>query len=456
MKKRRLLSVFLLLGLALTMLAPQRAAALDEIEIDARAALLVEANTGEILYAKNIHQENYPASITKVMVALLVFEAIDEGRLTMDTPVTASETAAAALPAGATTANIQPGEVLTVEQLLYCLLIPSANEAGNILAEAVSGSIEAFVARMNGRARELGCENTHFVNPHGLHDDDHYTTAWDIYLITAEALKHDRFLEICNSKSYELPPTNLSAKRTFHSTNYLISNWYALGYLYNGAQGIKTGTTPEAGRCLVSSAVRGSRRLISVVLGAERVQQPNGKYLVKCFSETARLFDYGFDNFTSKTILTASEPIREVPVTLSGEANYVVVHPAETLKRMLPNDLAPEDLTRTVTLHSESVEAPVAAGDELGTITLSHGDTVYGTVPLLALTDVSASWVLVAQRDALAFLAQKWVKLAGLGLVLLILLIAVLRIALSNRRRRYGRRRRQDYSRTGYRGRRRR
>ena len=454
MKKQRFLPLFLLLSLLVTLFLTPEAYAYEDFDLDAKAGLLIEANTGEVLFEKNVHQENYPASVTKIMTALLVLEAVDRGELALTDPVTASEDAFASLPTDASNAGIKVGETLTVEQLLYCLLVPSGNESANILARAVSGSIENFVAMMNSRAAELGCENTHYVNPHGLHDPNHYTSAWDIYLVTREAMKHELFMTVCNTKSYDIPATNVSEKpRTLHSTNYLISNWRALGYLYRDAQGIKTGSTDEAGYCLVSSAVRGSRTLISVVLGAERREEEDGVTRTYSFIETARLFDWGFDSFTSRKILSADEPICEVPVTLSSETNYVVVHPAEDLTRMLPNDLDVEAIEHTVTLHSESVEAPVAAGDELGTLTLSYRGTVYGEVPLVALSDVSASWLLVARRDVAAFFSRTVVRLILLAIVVLIVVVILLRGVFFRRRRRHA------YSGTrssGYRGSRRR
>ena len=437
MKKKRFLSLFLLLSLLVSLFLTPEACAYEDFDLDARAGLLIEANTGEVLFEKNAHQENYPASVTKVMTALLVLEAVESGELSLSQSVTASEEAFAGLPTDASNAGIKVGETLTVEQLLYCLLVPSGNESANILAQAVSGSIDSFVALMNSRAAELGCEHTYYVNPHGLHDANHYTSAWDIYLVAREAMKHELFMTICNAKSYEIPATNVNEKpRTLHSTNYLISNWRALGYLYNGAQGIKTGSTDEAGYCFVSSAVRGSRTLISVVLGAERRKDPDDVVRTYSFIETSRLFDWGFDNFTSQKILSADEPICEVPVTLSSETNYVVVHPAEDLTRMLPNNLTVEDIERTVTLHSESAEAPIAAGDELGTLTLSCRGTVYGEIPLIALSDVSASWLLVARRDVIAFFSRTIVKLILFAVLALIVVIVLLRIVFSRRRRR--------------------
>ena len=456
MKKRRLLSLFLSFVLLVPLFGLTQADAYEDFDLDARAGLLIEADTGEILYEKNAHQENYPASLTKVMVALLVFEAIDEGRLSLTDSITATETAFNGLSSDGSTANIVPGETMTVEQLLNCMLIVSANEACNILGEHISGSVEAFVARMNERASELGCEHTHFANATGLHDSQHYTTAWDLYLITREAMKHEKFMEICNSKSYTVPATNMTEKpRELHSTNFLISNWRARGYVYRDAQGIKTGSTPEAGYCLISSALRGSRHMISVVLGAERVTLEDGVTIqTRSFSETSRMFDWGFDNFVRRDILSSADPVCEVPVALSSETNYVVAHASGDIACLLPDNIEPSDLERTVELTNETVDAPVAAGDVLGKLTLSYKGTVYGEADLLALNDVSASWFLTAQRRVSDFFAKPLVRIL---LVVIVLLIAALVVytTMFSRRRRYGRRR-YGAAHGGYRGRRRR
>ena len=456
MKKRRLLSLFLSFALLIPLFGLTQADAYEDFDLDAKAGLLIEADTGEILYEKNAHQENYPASLTKVMVALLVFEAIDRGELSLTDSITATETAFDGLSSDGSTANIVPGETMTVEQLLNCMLIVSANETCNILGEHLSGSVEAFVARMNERASELGCEHTHFANATGLHDPQHYTTAWDLYLITREAMKHEKFMEICNSKSYTVPATNMTEKpRELHSTNFLISNWRARGYVYRDAQGIKTGSTPEAGYCLISSALRGSRHMISVVLGAERVTLEDGVTIqTRSFSETSRMFDWGFDNFVRRDILSSADPVCEVPVALSSETNYVVAHAAEDLSCLLPDNIEPSDLERTVELTNETVDAPVAAGDVLGKLTLSYQGTVYGEADLLALSDVSASWFLTAQRRVSDFFAKPLVKLLLVAIVLLIVALIVYTTMFS-RRRRYGRRR-YGAAHGGYRGRRRR
>lgn len=256
----------LVVSIMTTLLLPFQSLALEPPEFHGKNAILVDANYDEVLYEVGGHDKVYPASITKVMTALLTLEAIESGKLTAQTQITASATAAT-IPKGSSTANIKAGEVLTVEQLLYCLLLPSANEAAQILAETVGGDIDTFVGMMNDKAKELGCENTHFANPHGFHDPDHYTTPYDITLFMKAAMEYDLFQKIVTSPNYTIPATNLSEQRTVRNTNALTSNWTYTGYLYTPGTGGKTGSTDEAGKCLVETAKKGDTYLISVVMG---------------------------------------------------------------------------------------------------------------------------------------------------------------------------------------------
>lgn len=448
MKKRRFFALFLVLGLLVSLLSVP-ASAFEEIDVDARAALLVEKETGEILYEKNAHEKNYPASITKLTVALLVFEAIDAGQLSLDQPITAHESAFEGLSIYGSTAGIKVGEVLTVEQLLQCMLIVSANEACNILAEWDAGSIAAFVDAMNAKAKALGCENTHFVNPSGLHDPDHYTSAWDLYLITKAAMQYPEFMEICDSAKAVIPATNLSKERTLYTTNHLLSTWRVIGYRDKRAHGIKTGSTSDAGHCLISSAQEGELHFVSVVMGAERIEE-NGVGNLLNFSETSHLFDYGFKNFAYRTILEDKEIIQEVPVSLS-KTDYVTVHPANNVESLFPRDLDPAELDRVISL-PETVEAPVTAGDKLGTMELRDGDTVYASVDLLASSDVTADKFMVFRHNVSLFFKKPAVKTVAIVLAVLLVLLVIFRLTGLSRRRRYGRSAR-GYSR-GYRGRR--
>ena len=455
MKFKRLFSVFLLLTVlagfaAVPAAADETKTPVPDPDIQAKAALLVDWDTETVLYAKNEHTELYPASLTKIMTALLTLEAVDQGKLALDQELTATAAALDGLAADGSTAGIKVGETMTVENYLKCMLIVSANEACDVLAEGVSGSVSAFVDAMNARAAELGCKNTHFVNPNGLHDSQHYTSAWDLYLITREALKYPEFMAVCDMGVAEIPATNLSESRRLRTTNYLLSNWRAAGYLYPDAHGIKTGSTSEAGHCLVSSATRGSRSLISVVLGAERVVGENGVANVKSFSETSRLFEWGFANFSTQTVLTELDMLADVPVALS-KIDSVAVHPDRDVTLVLPNDVGPEDLERKLTLE-ENVQAPVSAGQELGSVELSRNGTVYVSVPLVALNDVEASKLLTFWFNVREFFSRTSVRVALIVIGLLILAGVVWKLTMGRRRYRYGRPARRT---RGYRGRRR-
>ena len=456
MKAKRFFSVFFLMALLANLLAFPASAAEPSLpadpDIQAKAALLVDANTGGIVYAKNEHQELYPASLTKIMTALLVLEAVDSGKLSLEQQLTASDSITQ-LDSDGSSAGIQVGEVMTVEQLLYCMLVVSANEACVILAEAVSGDVDTFVDAMNEKAQALGCENTHFVNPTGLHDSQHYTSAWDLYLITQEAMKHEDFMRICDTGDITLPATNLSEARSLHSTNYLISVWRSRGYYNTDVHGIKTGSTDAAGHCLVSSASKGSLSFISVMLGCEQLHLEGNEIRTMSFYETNRLFNWAFDNFAYQTVLTSDEILKEVAVSLS-KIDHVTVHPAEDVEVLLPKGLAAEDLERTVTLKSDPVEAPIAAGDVLGTVTLSYDGKDYATVDLLALNDVEASRILTFWRDVKQFFSQTAVKVVGIILLVAIVALLLWKLVFGRRRYRYGRSV-NFRSRRGYRGRRR-
>ena len=458
MKTRRFFSFFFCLIVLTSLLAPARAAKDDtgDLEVEAKAALLIDPDTEELLYARNIHERLYPASLTKIMTCLLVLESLDRGEIARDTVLTASDVAVNSIPPDGSTAGIKAGEELTVESLLYCIMLSSANEGCNILAEGVAGSIDAFVDRMNSKAQAIGCEDTNFVNTNGLPDDYHYTTAWDLYLITKEARTHADFMPIVSTIYFEVPATNLSEPRKLYTTNYLVSSYRTSYYLYQGAQGIKTGSTSAAGYCLDSSATRSGRSLLSVVLGAERITLEDGTVLTKSFTETAKLFDWGFDNFRRQVILDAGELVAEVPVELSQQQNSVKVHPAREVDRLLPKDLDPvKDIDREVIFDAESVDAPVAKGQVLGQIVLSRENTVYATVDLLADEDVSASKLLVFRRDLMEFLQRPDVWIAAGGAALLVVLGVILRSVLRSSRRRYGRSAAGRRSSSGYRGRRR-
>ncbi|MDR0380526.1 MAG: D-alanyl-D-alanine carboxypeptidase [Oscillospiraceae bacterium] len=429
---RRMGALCMLLALtAAVAVLPARAGAKPPpITVTANTALLVDADSGEILFEKNIRERVYPASLTKIMTALL---ALERGKL--DDILTASPTAFFDMVPGGSTQNIQVGEIMTLENYLYCALISSANEACNVIAEYISGSVEAFVALMNERAAQLGCENTQFVNTHGLPDEDHYTTAWDIYLVTREAMKHPEFMIICNTAAKAIPPTNKWEKeRALYTTNHLISNNTESQYLYYPAKGIKTGHTNAAGYCLVSSAEKNGLYFISVVMGAQREEETNR---ILSFVETVDLFEWGFANFSVKSLLKTTEQIREIVVEKGKEKDSVMLVPQKNLEALVPNDMDVSDVDREITPYFEgAVTAPVTRGQVLGTIALRYGDREFGTVALVAASDVERDEAQQVAEDFRNFFDRDWVKYTIAGVAALLILYVAFTIVYNARRRR--------------------
>lgn len=399
----------------------------EEMKIQAKAAILVDVSSDkpEILFEQNAHDRMYPASITKVMTALLVLEAVDKGKLSLDQTVSGSENITSDLESDGSTQNIQPGEEMTIENLLYCMMVSSANEASNILAEAVDGSLSAFHTHMNQRAKELGCENTQFANAHGLPNTSHYSTAYDIFLICQEAMKYPTFQTICSTKSYTVPATNLSDERRLSTTNYLISNQRVGGYYYSYATGIKTGSTGQAGYCLASSATKNGRSVIGVVLGAENLEQEDGTLIRNSFAESRRLLIWGLDYFQYKTLVEPTTPIKELPVRLSKQTDYVTLKPESSLDVLLPKNVDVSAFEQTIDLPEEVVEAPITEGQVLGTLTLSYKGRDYGTLNLVAVNSVSRSQLLFVVDRIQKFFRNPFVKLLIVVIIFFLIIHAI-------------------------------
>ncbi|MCD7948275.1 MAG: D-alanyl-D-alanine carboxypeptidase [Oscillospiraceae bacterium] len=440
MKKTRFAATLLLLAVSLSLSGFVSAAessgstVLDEMEIAAQSAILYDADYHEVLFEQGADEKSYPASITKVMTALLAVEAIERGELSETQVVTLGSDLNAGIGEGGSTADLKTGEEIGLKDLLACALIKSANEACNAIAVTVSGDIDTFVALMNQRAQELGMENTHFVNTHGYHDENHYTTAYDIALMCEEAMSHALFAEIVSSSVYTVPATNISDERVLHDTNALLSSWYYVeNYRYEYATGIKTGSTPEAGYCLASSATKENRHLIAVVLGAEN-PTTNGTTDRLQFSESKRLLEWGFKNFSRRSILDSTAMLATVPVTLGKDADCVTVHPSGTLEASLPNDLDLSAFDITTTLTAETLEAPVEEGQVLGTVTASYNGRTYGTLDLVALNSVERSSVLYTFDRIQKFFTHP-VTIVIIAVIIILIVVMVLRRTILRPRR---------------------
>ena len=434
MKKYRFLTLFLLLAMVLSILPAS--AAQEDLDLYCTHAVLLDANHGEILYDMKATERAYPASTTKIMTALLVLEAIEYGQLSLDTQVTAGESRMQDVTITYVNANLKLGEVLTVEELLYCTLLPSYADACNVLAVAVDGSVESFVDHMNRKASELGCQNTHFTNPVGIHNENHYSTAYDLALIMKACLEYDTFRTIIKTSKHTTPATNLSEERFYYNTNALISNLYYSGYVYDKCIGGKTGNTDEAGRCLVSAAEDNEELLIAVVLGSGPMEVPGDTELRQGqFRESKRLLEYGFNNFQRVTITREGEPVDKVKVTMSRQADEVNVKPQGSIVRTLPKSMDLDDIEARVTLFAKEVEAPVAAGQVMGTMTLSYEGEVYGTLDLVAVNSVERSELLYKKQQFFDFFQNEGVRII-LAVVLFLAAVVILKLSFFRRKRR--------------------
>ena len=394
MRKFKLLPSVLIVCLLAACLAPA-AAALDDPAINARAAVLADPETGRVYYSLNADERAYPASLTKIMTVLLAVEAIERGEVSEDDQVTATETSMQNLAEDGSTAGIVAGEVLTFSDLLYGAMLVSANEACNVIAEHVSGSVEAFVELMNERAAELGCTGTHFANTNGLPDENHYTTAADLALITSEALQHSLFTTICNTVTRTVPATNMNDERVLSNTNALInpSSPFGDSYYYEYAHGVKTGYTDAAGYCLVSTAEKDGIRLMAVVLGCEAVPRADGSGNdYQSFSDSITLYNWVFNNFSSQEIVSSAELVAEVPVELGQGVDRVSLRPSSAVTAVVANDTDLASIERDIVVYSErdgeTLVAPVSAGTVLGEMTLTLNGEVLGSSELVASTSV--------------------------------------------------------------------
>ena len=434
MKKYRFLSLFLLIPILLSLIPP--AGAQEDLDLFCTHAVLLDASHGEVLYDMKANERAYPASTTKVMTALLVVEAIQTGQFSPETVVIVNGTAVQDIPSSYVTSGFKAGEEITVEELLYCLMLPSSCDAAKVLAEAVDGSIEDFVAHMNRRASELGCQGTHFTNTYGRHNEEHYSTAYDLSLIMQAALEYDLFRTIIKTAAHTVPATNMSEERYFFNTNGLISNnWYS-GYVYDKCIGGKTGNTDEAGRCLVAAAEDGDELLISVVLGSGPMEVPGEAELRQGqLRESKRLLEYGFSNFHRVTITRGDEPVEKVKVTLSRQADEVNVKPQGSITKTLPKSMNLEDIETDIRLFADEVEAPVKAGEVMGVMTLSYNGEVYGELDLVAVTSVERSELLYKKQQFFNFFQSSGIKLM-LAVVFLLIAVVMLRLLVFRKKRR--------------------
>lgn len=446
MKKSSLFSLLVSLLIVFSLffsLAAPTALALEEPDIPAPAAVLVELDTGKVLFSRNMDEQRPPASLTKVMTMLLTLEALDRGEIAMDTVITAQADCRDGLDEDSSTSGIMPGTNVTVSELLYCAMLQSANEACNILGEQLAGSISAFVDRMNQRAQELGCVNTHFVTTNGLPADNHYSSPYDLYLITKEALKYPDFLNIACTEQYQPQSPGVNNGQMMYNSNALMyaTDYYGGDrYVYEYAAGVKTGYTRAAGYCLISTAEKDNVRLLAVVLGCDGWLNA-GIDEYKNFEASKSLYEWAFENFSYQDVVTTDQTLGQAEVELAQDGQQASLRPQENIRLLLPNDTDMTALHTEISLYEDRLTAPLAAGVVLGEAHVFVGDEDCGTVKLVNASAIElARGEFIRQKIAAVF-QNGWV--VAVIVVLLVFLAAYLALVIRYRslRRRHLRQR---------------
>ncbi|MDF2656020.1 MAG: D-alanyl-D-alanine carboxypeptidase [Bacillota bacterium] len=393
-------------------------AATEPPAITAETGIVIDVKTGQVLYDKNMNEQRYPASTTKVITALLALENLDLNKVvTIDAETPYTE---------GSRIYLLEGEQVTVEQLLYALLLESANDAAVALGKEIAGSIPAFAEMMNAKAKELGAKNTNFVNPNGLHDPAHVSTAYDLAMIAREAMKNEKFRELVTTYRYIIPATNKQDTRYLYNTNRLIYdektkvivNGVQRAAKYEGSTGIKTGYTSHAGGCLIAGAIRGDTELISVVMKSTDAGR---------FADSIALLDYAFDNYKSVMAMQADTILGEIPVN-RGSVKKVEVIASKTAYATLPAE-ASESVINTKIKLNDTVKAPVALGQKVGEVEIYEGDNLVDTIDAVAASEIPEGGLLsiVGITDETAQTIEKIFSTIILAVILLFASYVVLK-----------------------------
>ena len=365
-----------------TLQAGSALAGSDKLLDTAKAAILYELNSGTMVYSYNVDQKIDPSGMNKIMAALVALENCDPEEKVCVTRETLNT-----VPIGSVSAGLKRDEIISVQDLLYCMMVGSANDAAIVLAEHVGGTQEKFVSMMNLRALELGCENTFFANPTGISADGQYSTARELAIITKKALQNELFRRIFCTAEYTVPATNQSEPRVIHTTNHLMSDATVKDQLDSRVTGGKTGAISTTDRSLICTAEKDGSYYLSVVMSAKGTVTEDGLAAVTfgSFEETRKLLDLGFKQHSVFSLFDEDQVVDQAPV--NGGSCMVSLRAKEMIKATLPADVTQADLRYSTTI--SSFTAPVKKGQEIGSVQVWYGDLCIGQTALLAMHDVS-------------------------------------------------------------------
>ena len=436
---RKVLALFLTFTLCLSFLTvpPVHAEADPELgfELSSEAVYMVNNESGIVIYQKNADKMLSPASLVTIMTAIIAIENCSDLEGTVVTAPTSVFDELYTL--GAANVDIRHGEEVRMIDLLYAMILRSACEAASIIANYIgNGDNAVFVEMMNQKAKEIGASNTHFANPHGLPDDNQYTTAKDMYLITKYAMEMDPiFMTIASTESYTLPATNKHAQeRTISHTKYMMSESRGGAQYFPNVRGVKTGAT-NTGRNLVSTASKDAYSYTLVTLNAQRYYE-NGDEITdnQSFVDAKQLYDWAFKNWAVRSVIKTSTPQGEVKIELAKDKDTIPVFPAEDVNYLMKQDIDMSALQKIINL-PESIDAPVTEGQILGTMELKLADVTIATVDLVAGESLERSSWLEFMRGVKNFFSSVWFKLVIVLVLLLIAAYIVFAILYNNRKR---------------------
>lgn len=421
MKKR--ISAFLSLVILILTLtygfSTQAAVYNPDAELYSKAYMLINLDDASfpVVAQKNQDERMYPASLTKIATAMVVLNNVSD----LSASATVSQTAYdSLLGTGAQVAQLKVGETLTIEQLLYLTLVHSACDATEVLAEYVGGSREGFVKMMNDYAMSLGCTGTNFVNPDGLHDDNHYTTAADLSKIALDAIKNEMFMKISTTVQYKYNGTN------FYHTNLMLRSGY-VSYYYKYAQGIKTGSTDKAGYCVITKASKDGYNYLAIVLGAPVIDYNKDGYVEKCsFIDAATLFKWAFNSLKYSTLVEKDEILDEVPVKSGKDADSVQLVAATDITTIVPASLDKSAMIIETVDKPQEISAPVEKGDVICKANIIYGDEIIAQVDLSAANTIELSTFLKVINALKEFFSLTVVKIIILAIVLFIIIYIML------------------------------
>ncbi len=412
----------------------------------AKAVVVYERNSGTMIYNWNADSRIYPASMVKLMTALVALERTD-----LSQKVRVTQGALNRVPIGALTTGLKAGEELTLEQLLYCMMVASSNDAAVVIAEFVGGSQEGFIAKMNEKARQLGCTDTNFSNVHGLHSEQTYTTARDVCRILLAGLEDPRFRDMFTAKTYKIPATQQSEERNLRSTNRMMMTSYQEHYDARVTGG-RTGATDAAGRCIAVTAEANGMELVCVLMGAEPTYSEDKQVVLRygSFEEMAELLNYAFEGYAVHQLAAEGQILTQMEVV--NGANHVAVHPNSSILAALPADADLQNLRWE--LEANTLTAPVEAGQEAGAVQVWYEGICLGQTRLITANSVEVETTLVmpqrpsemADQGSWKILLIAVAVIVGVAVVITAVsaapkIIRKIKIRIMRRRRRQNRRR---------------